>query len=255
MRFFTGLHQPSDAQHFECCFISVSRLWKRRGPFAVRKWIMDGEGFSTLHKHGRYVKTVAEYAAEIRRWSTNGHLLAAVSQDYMCEPVMLAKTGLTVAEHQRLTIERYDGLLKEDTGGVYIIPVLQGYSPEDYVSHIRQYGRRLRPRAWVGVGSVCKRNGDPRAVEAVLRAIHEERPDLRLHGFGLKKTALASQAVRELLHTADSMAWSFSARKQGRNANDWREAESFRHAIDRLSNLPQQLSLLLRHAFAETSRG
>lgn len=26
------------------------------------------------------------------------------------------------------------------------------------------------------------------------------------------------------LHSADSMAWSFAARRQGRNANDWREA-------------------------------
>jgi hypothetical protein len=26
------------------------------------------------------------------------------------------------------------------------------------------------------------------------------------------------------LHQADSMAWSYHARKQGRNGNDWREA-------------------------------
>jgi hypothetical protein len=40
---------------------------------------------------------------------------------------------LTVADHQRLTIERYDALLAEDTG-VYIMPVLQGYSPAEYKS-------------------------------------------------------------------------------------------------------------------------
>jgi hypothetical protein len=57
------------------------------------------------------------------------------------------------------------------------------------------------------------------------------RPDLRLHGFGVKKTSLLSVAVRMLLATADSMAWSFSARKQGRNANDWREARSFVEVI------------------------
>jgi hypothetical protein len=55
----------------------------------------------------------------------------------------LEKTGLTVEEYQRLTIERYDELLVCRTG-VYILPVLQGYQPEEYVSHIRQYGDRLR---------------------------------------------------------------------------------------------------------------
>jgi hypothetical protein len=93
-------------------------------------------------------------------------------------------------------------------------------------------GARLAPGAWVGVGSVCKRNGSPAAIEAVLLAIKRERPDLRLHGFGLKSTALSSRLVRELLHTADSMAWSFAARKQGRNANCWREAMAFKDRIE-----------------------
>lgn len=100
------------------------------------------------------------------------------------------------------------------------------------VEHISMYGADLEIGAWVGVGSVCKRNGDPRAIEAVLLAIHAVRPDLRLHAFGLKLTALASGLVRRLLHSADSMAWSFSARKQGRNGNDWGEAELFRKNIE-----------------------
>jgi hypothetical protein len=69
------------------------------------------------------------------------------------------------------------------------------------------------------------------AIESVLLAIKQERPDLRLHGFGLKKTALASGVVHELLETADSMAWSFQARMEGRNANCWREAASW---LDRM---------------------
>jgi hypothetical protein len=131
-----------------------------------------------------------------------------------------------VADHQRLTIERYDALLAEDTG-VYIMPVLQGYSPSEYISHIRQYGDRLKPGMWVGVGSVCKRNTNIMAIWMVLDAIKDERPDLRLHGFGLKKTSLQETIIRDLLYSADSMAWSFAARREGRNANDWREAKAF----------------------------
>lgn len=226
MRFFVGLHHPSDAKHFDAAFVSVNSLRKRKTSFAVHDWIMDSGAFSTIAQHGGYPAPVEEYAEHIKRFKSSGNLLAAVAQDYMCEPAMLARTGLTVADHQRLTIERYDALLACETG-VYIMPVLQGYEPEEYVSHLRQYGERLALGAWVGVGSVCKRNSSPSLILAVLAAIKAERPDLRLHGFGLKTTALANGTIRALLYTADSMAWSFAARKQGRNANDWREAERF----------------------------
>jgi len=232
VRFFTGLHQPSDARHFDAAFISVNRLRSRRSPLVAHDWIMDSGAFTEISTHGHYRHSVAEYASEIRRWASNGsgRLLAAVAQDWMCEPFIVAKTGLSVAEHQRLTIERYDELLAHDTG-VYILPVLQGFAPEDYVRHIEAYGPRLTIGQWVGVGSICKRNGTPDQVAAVLVAIKRARPDLQLHGFGLKTTALAHPLVRSLLYTADSMAWSFAARREGRNPNDWREAVSWAEAI------------------------
>lgn len=262
MRFFVGLPEPVMAQHFDACFISVNRTRRRkRKPFAVGDWIMDGAGFTEISRYGDYRHTVDEYAIEIIRWARNGRLLAAVAQDWMCEPWIVRKTGLTVAEHQRRTIERYDQLVRAMAvrrsrvyacmacrrPDVYIMPVLQGYEPHEYVRHIRDYGDRLPVGAWVGVGSVCKRNGNPRAIENVLIAIHRERPDLRLHGFGLKTTALSSGLVQQLLHTADSMAWSFSARKQKRNANDWREAEAWRRRIE---TRPVQWSLLAPHGRA-----
>lgn len=245
MKFYTGLHQPSDAKHFDAAFISVNRLrgqYGRKSPFAVGgEWIMDSGAFTELSQHGHYRHSVDDYAGQIKRWRTNGHMVAAVAQDWMCEAFIIAKTGLTVAEHQRLTIERYDALLACDVG-VYVLPVLQGYAPEDYASHCAQYGSRLAPGAWVGVGSICKRNGDPNAIAAVLLAIHRVRPDLRLHGFGLKTTALASGLIQELLFSADSMAWSYAARIAGRKANDWREAKTW---SARITDAPVQMPLFI----------
>lgn len=230
MHFYVGLHQPSDAQHFDRCMVSVNRIRERKSGFAVREWMLDSAAFTELSTHGRYRHSVDEYAAQVRRWRACGQLISATGQDYMCEPFILAKTGLSVAEHQRLTIERYDALLACATG-VYIMPVLQGFRPAEYATHIAQYGARLAPGAWVGVGSVCKRNSDPAAIRAVLLAIKAARPDLRLHGFGVKATALGSYTVRQLLYSADSMAWSFAARKRGGNANDWREAAAFTRRV------------------------
>ena len=119
----------------------------------------------------------------------------------------------------------------------YNLPVLQGYRPEEYVSHLHQYGDRLGTGAWIGVGSVCKRNSKPEQIEAILKAINRERPDLRIHAFDVKLTALGNKIVRDLLWSADSMAWSFAARWQGRNPNDWREAAAFTEKVNKTTAL------------------
>ncbi len=232
MRFYVGCHQPSDAHRFQRAFISINRIRDRKSPFAANHWVMDSGAFTEISTHGRYRTTVEQYAHEAARWIGNGHLDAVVAQDYMCERFILAKTGLTVADHQRMTIERYDELLTYNLD-THVMPVLQGYTATEYVDHLHQYGDRLAPGAWVGVGSVCKRQGKPEGVAAVLLAIHHHRPDLRLHGFGVKITGLRNGTVRHLLYSADSMAWSYAARINGRNGNDWREAEAFRLDVER----------------------
>lgn len=240
------------AHRFDAAFISVNRLRSRRSPFAANDWIMDSGAFTEVSTHGGYRRGVDEYAAEIRRWAGNGNLLAAVAQDYMCEAHVLARTGLTVEDHQRMTIERYDALVREDVGGVYIMPVLQGYAPSEYVAHLDAYGDRLAVGAWVGVGSVCKRNLSPSSVAEVLRAILFVRPDLRLHGFGLKRTALGMADIRDRLYSADSMAWSFAARMSGGNANGWREAAAF---AEQINSMPVQTTMEFCEPGARVVRG
>lgn len=235
IRFYIGLHQPSDAKHFQRVCISVNRVRGRKSPVIIGaensgSALLDSGAFTELASHGQYRHSVGEYATEVRRLCRLITLDACVAQDYMCESWMVDKTGLSIVEHQRLTIERYDELLTYDLP-CYVLPVLQGYAPADYVRHIEAYSDRLAPHMWVGVGSVCKRNADPNSVSRVLQAIHAYQPDLRLHGFGVKLTALKHPAVRDLLYSADSMAWSYSARKQGRSANDWREAARFTEAV------------------------
>jgi len=208
-----------------CISVNILRRKNRQSYFEVGTWIMDSGAFSEIKDFGTFRFPVSEYAAWINKFADCGNLELAVSQDYMCEVPMLTKTGLTVADHQRLTIERYDALLP--LTNVLILPVLQGYKPEEYVSHIDQYGSRLSFGMRVGVGSVCKRNGKPAEIVAVLDAIKAERPDLKLHGFGLKKTSLENAYIVSMLYSADSMAWSMAARLNGRDANSGLEASDF----------------------------
>jgi hypothetical protein len=208
--------------------ISINALWKRRGDFRINDWLLDSGAFSQLMRHGRFIMSPEQYLEQIERWSRCGTLLAAVCQDWMCEPFALAKTGKTIDEHQDLTVASYGALTQ---WSARIMPVLQGERPDQYVKHIQKYGSLLAPNTWCGVGSICKRNGNPFAVEDVLSAIKQMRPDLRLHGFGLKVQSLERSTVRSLLYSADSMSWSYAGRRK-RDANDPRDALRFASRIE-----------------------
>lgn len=231
MTFYIGIHRPPCAIMLQNAFISVNVLKNRKSDFKANSWILDSGAFTQVANSGDFTMSVEEYARHIRRWRNCGNLVAAVAQDYMCEPSLLEKYGKTVTEQQRMTIERYDALRRENLGGVYLLPVLQGYQLDDYLSHLNQYGERLRNGMYVGVGSVCSRNNNYNCVQEIIRAILLKRPDLKLHGFGLKYNALYSAKLWDMLTSADSMAWSYEARMAGRDPNNPQEALDYERKI------------------------
>ena len=218
MIFFTGISNISHAEKVDYSFISINRLIgkrRRKSDFKCKTWILDSGAFSQVSTLGDHSLTAGEYAKEINRWSRCGILDRAVTQDYMCEDFILKELGRTVEEHQAMTIEDYINLVQETKNmDVPIMPVLQGYDPEEYSKHVQDYGSLLKENAWVGVGSICKRNSNPESVQSVLEAILKIRPDLRLHGFGIKKTCLQDSAIRDRLFSADSMAWSYKSKEK-----------------------------------------
>lgn len=107
MRFFLGFHHPHQLAHAGVpLFVSHRRLVTMKTlPRAIAPWALDSGGFTELAMHGRWTVTAQDYARAVARYRDEiGSLDWAAPQDWMCEPVMLAKTGLTVDEHQRRTI-------------------------------------------------------------------------------------------------------------------------------------------------------
>lgn len=247
MKFFSGCSSPYQMPEFDKysvpILLSVNALFKKRGlryvlrrsPLSIKgEWMMDSGAFtriSQIYGFKNYLP-VKKYAQIIKQFTQYGNCLGAVSQDYMCEPFILDVTGLDIPTHQRLTIHRYDRLLNElENPPVAIIPVIQGYDPNDYIDHIRQYGQRLTKGMWVGVGSVCKRNSNPESVRQVLLAIKSERPDLRLHGFGLKLSCLRLGGIRDLLYSADSAAADLWSKPGDRKTRKYQNSNNVNHAI------------------------
>ena len=168
-------------------------------------WLLESGAFTQVALRGGFVQSPRDSAAMIRRFGPTG-LIAASTQDYMCEPVALKATGLAVARHQAMTLERFDAIRDAGVDRVHLPPVLQRRSPDDFRRHLEAYGERIGRGAWVGVGSLCKRQGNPAVIAAILGSILHDQPDLRLHGFGCKRTSLLDPEVRRRLATADSMA-------------------------------------------------
>ena len=210
---YAGIHQPSMAERIPHAMLSVNRLIDRKSNFKAQDWILDSGAFSRIIRQQGHLP-IDQYANQVKRWANScGNLQAAVTQDYMCEPEILLLTGMTVAEHQTLTTENFLKL-RELVQEVHVMPVIQGYEPGEYAKHTRDLSPHLEDQAWVGVGSVCRRQGRPLQVARVISAILGVRPDLRLHGFGVKTTALQNSSVALRLHSVDSMAWSYSARRR-----------------------------------------
>jgi hypothetical protein len=88
-----------------------------------------------------------------------GQLAWVSPQDWPCEPESVAKTGLTVAEHQRRTL---DSVLEMRAflPDVRVIPVLQGWTAGQYNRCAEMYhseGIDLAVEPLVGVGTMCQR--------------------------------------------------------------------------------------------------
>lgn len=189
--------------------VSHRRLAKRESfPRALAPWVLDSGGYSELSMFGRWVTTPAAYLDAVATYQAEIGLLEwAAPQDWMCEPWVMEKTGLSVREHQERTVNNY---LELKASGLPFIPVLQGYGLDDYLACVEMYesaGVDLEAEPIVGLGTMCRRQ-ETKEAEAIIYALQP----LRLHGFGCKADGL--RRYGDLLTSADSMAWSFEARKR-----------------------------------------
>ena len=213
MRFYLGTHKPNWLKLTDVpLFVSRRRLAEvKKLPRALGPWALDSGAFSEIDQHGKWTLSPADYIAEVRRYSAEiGNMQWAAIQDWMCEPQMLAKTGKTIEEHQRLTTHSYLAL-KWAAPEIPWCPVLQGFEHDDYLRHADEYNRVLpypiEGCKIVGLGSVCRRQGTKEA-DSIIWDLHAR--GFKLHAFGFKITGLEQSA--HLLESADSMAWSRAAR-------------------------------------------
>lgn len=214
MDFWLGTHEEAWLANAGVpLMVSRARLSRRKNvyPRAIAPWVLDSGGFTELSLRSKWTIDARTYVAEVKRYRDEvGMLDWAAPQDWMCEPFITAKTGLSVAEHQARTVGNFIDLRAEL--GPLVIPVLQGYTLDDYLHCIKLFdeaGVDLAAERVVGVGSVCRRQ-DTAEIGEVLGTVRSIVGD-RLHGFGVKMLGVRRYGVE--LASSDSLAWSYNARK------------------------------------------
>lgn len=226
--FYLGTHQPRwlwDTAAGFPLFVCHRQLagYRSLRP-ATHAWALDSGGFSEVSRFGEWRTSPREYVHAVARYDDEiGQLGWAAPQDWMCEPDIIhgggpgrcAGTHLSVAEHQARTVRNFLELCDlwpgHSSGECPFMPVLQGWTADDYRRCADLYDRagiRLEDYPVVGLGSVCRRQGSP----AITRLVAALTPWVALHGFGMKKAGLAAAGYR--LTSADSMAWSYGARRR-----------------------------------------
>jgi hypothetical protein len=211
--FYLGTDRPNWLGRVDLpLFVSHRTLVGRRTlPRSRAPWALDSGAFSELSRRGEWQTTPTEYVQAVRRYADEiGHLAWAAPQDWMCEPFILAKTGLTVAEHQARTVANFLEL-RDLAPDLPFVPVLQGWAQSDYLRHADAYdaaGVDLGAERTVGLGSVCRRQNTGQ-IAAIVSAL----AGLRLHGFGVKTSGLAKYSG--YLASGDSMAWCYRGWRAG----------------------------------------
>lgn len=212
LQFYLGTHHPVWLERVRVpLFISNRRLMRRkRLPRAIAPWALDSGGFTELTLNGRWTITAREYVQLVRRYIEEIGLMEwAAIQDWMCEEQILRRTRLSVAHHQLLTLHNYFDLLSL-APGIPWMPVIQGFSRDEYLRHADMYegaGVDLASFPRVGLGSVCRRQGTEMARRMITTFTMR---GYRVHGFGLKTAGL--KYLAGLIESADSLAWSYGAR-------------------------------------------
>ncbi len=164
-----------------------------------------------IARHGKWNITTEAYVDLCSRYYEEiGGLHWIAPLNWPCEPDARSASGLSVDEHQRLTL---DSLIEMRQRAPWLptVPILQGWRRQDYIRHLHMHeaaGIDLSREPLAGLGSVCSRQN----TISIYLLVHELARDygLRLHAFGLSIRALLTLA--RVLTSSDTHSWSVAAR-------------------------------------------
>jgi hypothetical protein len=175
---------------------------------------LDSAGFVSTRAYGGFPWTVDDYIDLAASWPFRRF----ASLDYCTEQEIardreevLDRISRTIRSNRDCMARAADRDISER-----FMPVIQGRTPSDYERCLDALWPMLTPGRVIGVGSMCRREvGGRQGIVAVFE--HLDRvlaPGVKLHGFGIKGTALPYLvALAHRITSIDSQAYGTAARQ------------------------------------------
>jgi len=194
---------------------SAAGAWdEREQRFKPRKFLpgtydrwLDCGGYTVLNKHGDYPWSMAAYANLVAILRPDYY----ATMDYPCEPSITrslhletneARIQATVANAVAFASE-YEPMID----GPQMVPVIQGWSLDEYLYCLRLYQDAGLIREYMAVGSMCTRSNNEQLKEIVPAVYDAARRAgvSRLHFFGFKMSSVLD-GLQPYIHSQDSAA-------------------------------------------------
>lgn len=157
---------------------------------------------------GTYGSSDDEYLAYLEEYRPDWWAL----RDYPCEPDLLEQLGRSVRDQQRRTLDHHVALYESTPDSLLdsAVSVIQGWTTDQYLTHLDDLRDRGLLTDRVAIGSVCRRNADQDIARAVLALRDALPPKCELHAFGVKGSVLRYREVVSALDSVDSAAYDYS---------------------------------------------
>jgi len=193
--------------------ILISFMTRTNSPpkYNYQSLFIDSGGFYSSMRSGKYTKPDREYLEFIEKVQPEFFAL----RDYPCEPQLLKKHDLTAKQNIQRTVDNHIvlmDLLSEYQIISQPVPVIQGWQKEDYLNCIDAFNDAGLLSDYMAIGSVCRRTTISNIREIVVAIRDAISSWTKLHGFGVKLTALSDLAIWNALYSVDSGAWDYTAR-------------------------------------------
>jgi len=193
--------------------------WRRkRFPKKSGLRFLDCGGFTMLNKHGEYPFTTVNFMNLVAFLRPDYY----VPLDYPCEPGISRNLGLMTNEQRiKKTVKNAAEMVQWETHVKgQMVPVIQGYTLDEYKRCIDAHADAGTMREYMAVGSMCRRLSNDE-LHNLITGIAQYAEGVRLHFFGLKLSpALAN--LRELIYSQDSAVAMDAYDKKLRMARDGR---------------------------------
>lgn len=196
----------------------TARLGYRQPPFGVlASLVLDSGGFNAARKWGQYPWSVDAYATLAQRYADGPCPLAWVAvMDYACEHGVDREQLATNQQRIAATVDNARRC-REQAPTLPWLPVIQGWTLDEYAQSIDLYTQAGFPLAYAGLGTMCGR--PVREACAILRALAEHYPHQRYHVFGMHLGVLDDHDAAAVVESWDSYAWDWEPNgSRGRSA-------------------------------------